>query len=84
MPFLKVGTLAQLPPATAGFSGRDGELGILAALLVSAVPGPAGVDKTTLAVQAGHAVVRSGWFGGGGGFVAAVLCWAVPGSAAVA
>jgi tetratricopeptide (TPR) repeat protein len=67
--------LAQLPAATAGFTGRDGELAVLAGLLdpagsagpvvVSAVAGLAGVGKTTLAVEAGHAGRRRGWFGGG-------------------
>ena len=67
--------LAQLPAATAGFTGRDGELAVLAGLLdpsgaagpvlVSAVAGLAGVGKTTLAVQAGHAALERGWFGGG-------------------
>jgi tetratricopeptide (TPR) repeat protein len=67
--------LAQLPPVTAGFTGRDDELGVLAGLLdlagtpgavvVSAVAGLAGVGKTTLAVQAGHAAIRSGWCRGG-------------------
>src|SRR5262245_53956973 len=63
--------LAQLPAATAGFTGRDGELAVLAGLLdpaetsgpvvVSAVAGLAGVGKTTLAVQAGHAALQRGW-----------------------
>ena len=67
--------LAQLPPEVTGFTGRDGELAVLAGLLdpdatggpllVSAVAGLAGVGKTTLAVAAGHAAVRRGWFGGG-------------------
>ncbi len=67
--------LAQLPAVTAGFTGRDGELAVLAGLLdpagaagpvlVSAVAGLAGVGKTTLAVEAGHAAQRQGWFGGG-------------------
>lgn len=67
--------LAQLPPQVAGFTGRDGELAVLAGLLnpesasgpvlVSAVAGLAGVGKTTLAVQAGHAARARGWFGGG-------------------
>jgi tetratricopeptide (TPR) repeat protein len=67
--------LAQLPPAPAGFTGRDGDLAVLAGLLdpagtagsvvVSAVAGLAGVGKTALAVQAGHAARRQGWFGGG-------------------
>src|SRR5450755_275880 len=57
--------LAQLPPVTSGFTGRDDELAVLAGLLdpagsagpvvVSAVAGLAGVGKTTLAVQAGDA-----------------------------
>ncbi len=67
--------LAQLPPLAAGFTGRDDELAVLAGLLdpagvagpvlVSAVAGLAGVGKTTLAVAAGHAAVKQGWFGGG-------------------
>jgi tetratricopeptide (TPR) repeat protein len=67
--------LAQLPAVTAGFTGRDDELALLAALLdpagsagpvvVSAVAGLAGVGKTALTVQAGHAAVQRGWFGGG-------------------
>ena len=67
--------LGQLPAATAGFTGRDDELAVLAGLLdpaesagpvvVSAVAGLAGVGKTALAVQAGHAAVRHGWFRGG-------------------
>jgi tetratricopeptide (TPR) repeat protein len=57
------------------FTGRGDELALLAGLLdpagatgpvvVSAVAGLAGVGKTTLAVQAGHAAVKQGWFGGG-------------------
>jgi len=71
--------LAQLPPEVTGFTGRDAELAVLAGLLdpagvagpvlVSAVAGLAGVGKTTLAVAAGHAAVRRGWFGGGVLFV---------------
>ena len=67
--------LAQLPPLAAGFTGRDGELAQVAALLdpaaaagavvVSAVAGLAGVGKTALAVQAAHAARSSGWFPGG-------------------
>ena len=67
--------LAQLPPEVTGFTGRDDELAVLAGLLdpdatagpvlVSAVAGLAGVGKTALAVAAGHAAVRQGWFGGG-------------------
>jgi tetratricopeptide (TPR) repeat protein len=71
--------LAQLPVVTAGFSGREDELATLAGLLdpagtswpvvVSAVAGLAGVGKTTLAVQAGHAALEQGWFAGGVLFV---------------
>jgi tetratricopeptide (TPR) repeat protein len=71
--------LAQLPPQPAVFTGRDDELAALADLLdpagtsgavtVAAVAGLAGVGKTTLAVQAGHAAVRDGWFPGGVLFV---------------
>jgi tetratricopeptide (TPR) repeat protein len=67
--------LAQLPSPVAGFTGRHYELALLAGLLdpgntvgsvvVSAVVGLAGVGKTTLAVQAGHAAAQRGWFGGG-------------------
>jgi hypothetical protein len=66
--------LAQLPAEPAVFTGRGDELAALADLLdpagagpvvVSAVAGLAGVGKTTLAVCAGHAAVRAGWFGGG-------------------
>ena len=34
-------------------------------VVVSAVAGLAGVGKTTLAVEAGHAAMKRGWFGGG-------------------
>ena len=70
--------LAELPPVVAGFTGRDDELAVLAKLLdpagtagsvVSAVAGLAGVGKTTLAVEAGHAARRRGWFAGGVLFV---------------
>jgi tetratricopeptide (TPR) repeat protein len=67
--------LAQLPAPVAGVIGRDAELAMLAGLLdpagaagpvvVSAVTGLAGVGKTTLAVEAGHAALRRGWFVGG-------------------
>jgi tetratricopeptide (TPR) repeat protein len=67
--------LAQLPNVIAGFTGREGELAVLTSLLdptaasqpvvVSAVAGLAGVGKTTLAVEAGHAVMERGWFPGG-------------------
>ncbi len=71
--------LAQLPPEITGFVGRSNELAVLArqldpaedvgAVVVSAVAGLAGVGKTTLAVQAGHAAVGHGWFPGGVLFV---------------
>jgi tetratricopeptide (TPR) repeat protein len=67
--------LAQLPAITAGFSGRQADLAMLADLLdpnkntgpvlVSAVAGLAGVGKTTLAVHAGHAALQRGWYQGG-------------------
>ncbi len=66
--------LAQLPTATAGFTGRGNELSALAGLLdptgsagpmVSAVAGLAGVGKTALVIQAGHAARARDWFGGG-------------------
>ncbi len=67
--------LAQLPALVAGFTGREAELAQITALLdpagdagavvVSAVAGLAGVGKTALAVQAGHAARQSGWFPGG-------------------
>ena len=67
--------LAQLPAEVTGFTGRDDDLAALAGLLdpagavgpvvVSAVAGLAGVGKTTLAVAAGHAARRRGWFRGG-------------------
>ena len=62
--------LAQLPALVAGFTGRDAELAQITALLdpegdtgavvVSAVAGLAGVGKTALAVQAGHAAHQAG------------------------
>jgi tetratricopeptide (TPR) repeat protein len=71
--------LEQLPPEVTGFTARADEMARLAGLLdpastaepgvVSAVAGLAGVGKTTLAVQAGHAARRRGWFGGGVLFV---------------
>ena len=67
--------LAQLPALVAGFTGRDAELAQVAGLLdpargagavvVSAVAGLAGVGKTALAIQAGHAARAAGWFPGG-------------------
>ena len=65
---------AQLPKLVRGFTGRKSELaqltGLLnpaeqAGVLVSAVAGLAGVGKTALAIQAGHAACRAGWFPGG-------------------
>jgi tetratricopeptide (TPR) repeat protein len=66
--------LAQLPSVVAGFTGRDTELVVMAGLLdpaatgiamVLAVAGMAGVGKTALAIQAGHAARQRGWFPGG-------------------
>jgi tetratricopeptide (TPR) repeat protein len=67
--------LSQLPPSVKGFTGRDADLGVLAGLLdpegpggpvvVSAVAGLAGVGKTTLAIEAGHAAKARGWYRGG-------------------
>ena len=66
--------LAQLPALVAGFTGREAELAQITALLdpagdsgavVESVGGLAGVGKTALAVQAGHAARQAGWFGGG-------------------
>ncbi len=67
--------LAQLPPLSTGFTGRDREVAQVARLLdpagdagavvVSAVAGLAGVGKTTLAVHAAHAAREAGWFSGG-------------------
>jgi len=66
---------AQLPALVTGFTGREIELAQLAGLLdpaggtgavvVSAVAGLAGVGKTALAIQAGHAAREAGWFPGG-------------------
>jgi tetratricopeptide (TPR) repeat protein len=71
--------LAQLPSAVARFTGRDGELDTLiwmldpaaaaGSVVVSAVSGLAGVGKTELAVQAGHATRKRGWFPGGALFI---------------
>ena len=62
--------LGQLPAPVAGFTGREAELAQMAELLdpaadagtvvVSAVAGLAGVGKTALAVQAGHAARGAG------------------------
>jgi hypothetical protein len=65
---------AQLPAPVAGFTGRRGELAEFAGLLdpaggagavVVSVAGLAGVGKTALAIQAGHAARGAGWFPGG-------------------
>ena len=68
--------LAQLPALVASFTGRDAEMAVLTGLLdpagpvvVLAVAGLAGVGKTTLAMEAGRAALRRGWFGGGVLFV---------------
>jgi hypothetical protein len=67
--------LAQLPARTAGFTGREADLAVLAGLLdpegntdpvlASAVAGLPGVGKTSLAVEAGHAALQRGWYQGG-------------------
>jgi tetratricopeptide (TPR) repeat protein len=64
--------LAQLPPMTSAFTGREAELAVLSDLLdpaaktaVSLVTGLPGVGKTTLVKEAGHAALRRGWFRGG-------------------
>lgn len=64
--------LAQLPPVTSAFTGREAELAVLSDLIdptsktaVSLVTGLPGVGKTTLAIEAGHAARRRGWFSGG-------------------
>jgi hypothetical protein len=68
--------LAQLPPTTTAFTGRDAELAALVELLDPAsagglivVAGLAGVGKTALVIQAAHTGLRRGWFGGGVLFV---------------
>ncbi|MEU6593284.1 tetratricopeptide repeat protein [Streptomyces sp. NPDC046881] len=73
--------LDALPPAAAGFTGRDEELGRLRAaldpsaadaeqaVLVTAVSGLGGIGKTALAVQAAYAAREAGWFPGGVLFV---------------
>jgi tetratricopeptide (TPR) repeat protein len=64
--------LAQLPALVSGFTGREAELAQLAGLLdpagdagAVAVAGLAGVGKTALAIQAGHAALGAGRFPGG-------------------
>jgi tetratricopeptide (TPR) repeat protein len=71
--------LRQLPARVGGFTGRAGDLSVVADLLkpgadsatvvVSAVAGLAGVGKTALVIQAAHAAVDAGWFPGGVLFV---------------
>jgi tetratricopeptide (TPR) repeat protein len=66
--------LAELPAPTAGFTGREEELALVAGALdpaagsevvmVSAVAGMAGIGKTALAIEAAHAAIRCGWFRG--------------------
>ena len=65
----------QLPAAAPGFTGRAAELAAVLSGLepatgadtapVAAIAGVAGVGKTELAIQAGHAAVARGWFPGG-------------------
>ncbi len=64
----------QLPAEPPGFTGRDAELVVLADALdpstgtgvaVVSAAGLAGAGKTALAVAAGHAARRRGWFAGG-------------------
>lgn len=67
--------LAQLPPRTEGFTGRDDEMAVLTGVLdpastagdvaIVAVVGPPGVGKTALAIQAAHAAHDRGWYSGG-------------------
>ena len=71
--------LAQLPPSATGFTGRDGELAVLAGLLdpagtsgpvlVSAVAGLAGVGQDDPGGGGGARRLGRGWFGGGVLFV---------------
>ena len=66
---------AQLPAQITAFAGREDELAKLAGLLdpvaapgttlVLALAGPPGVGKTALAIEAGYAAARRGWFPGG-------------------
>jgi tetratricopeptide (TPR) repeat protein len=70
---------AQLPPLVPAFTGREDELAQVAGLLdpaertetvlVSALAGLAGVGKTALAIHAGHAAQKAGWFPGGVMFI---------------
>jgi hypothetical protein len=69
--------LAGLPPDTAGFVARDGQIAKLLAVLnpahagqsVATITGMAGVGKTALAVHVAHTAMRRGWFPGGALFV---------------
>jgi tetratricopeptide (TPR) repeat protein len=71
--------LAQLPPPVTGFTGRAIELGMVmgvldpagtaGAVVVSAVTGLAGIGKTALAIEAGHAARNRGWSRGGELFI---------------
>jgi tetratricopeptide (TPR) repeat protein len=71
---------AALPPAPAGFTGRDDDLARLLPVLdpaaktdlpvvICAVSGLGGIGKTSLALHAAHRAVRGGWFPGGTLFV---------------
>ncbi len=70
---------AQLPAQITAFAGRKDELTKLAGLLdpvaapgttlVLALAGPPGVGKTALAIEAGYAAARRGWFPGGALFI---------------
>ena len=67
--------LAQLPAPIAGFTGREGDVAMLAGLLdpagaegaaqVSVVAGLAGVGKTTLAIHTAYIARGRGWYPGG-------------------
>jgi hypothetical protein len=62
--------LAPLPPAIPGFTGRESELAALVSRLdpaadkpgVTEIVGLPGVGKSALAVQAGYAVLKRGWY----------------------
>ncbi|MEV7094018.1 tetratricopeptide repeat protein [Amycolatopsis sp. NPDC051045] len=69
--------LAGLPPTDTGFTGRSAEIAALATCVgattassrVTVVTGPAGIGKTTLALQAARSAVDAGEFPGGVLFV---------------
>ncbi|MFF0573003.1 tetratricopeptide repeat protein [Streptosporangium saharense] len=80
LPARVVPALAGLPAAAPSFTGRADSLRTLldvlaptpalsGAVLVAAVGGMGGIGKTELAVQAAHAALERGWFGGGVLFV---------------